>query len=198
MALDTSNNVRVDLQEMYNACEEQSDKHAREYAQSEESKQNIVICADDYRLVHAWAMEAAVVIADACNYISNTSQSGLDAISNPYTAENPNPHDEAADVRLLTQNQKQTGEYLSKQPMDTLEFNVEQMQGMTPLKYTLTQTQIRAAMIEYILFKWYELNRITDAMNLKWRQFEYWLNQLQTNSLNGMKSINARKSYNLF
>lgn len=198
MALDTSNNVRVDLQEIYNSAEEQSDKHAREYASSEDSKQNIVICQDDYRLIHAWAMEAAVLIADYCNYITSTSQTGLDAISNPYSDGNPNPNDEVENVRLLTQNQKQTDEYLSKESMDTLQFNVEQMQGMTPLKYSITQSQIRAVIIEYILFKWYELNKITDAMSMKWQQVQYWLGQLQTNSLNNQKAINARKSYNLF
>ena len=82
--------------------------------------------------------------------------------------------------------------------MDTLQFNVEQMQGLTPLKYSVTQTQIRAALIEYILFKWYEVNKIPDMMAMKWQQFEYWVNKLKTNTLNMQKTIKTRKPYNLF
>lgn len=198
MAVDTSNNVRVDLQELFNACERQSEYHAREYAPDNSDKQlNISITKDDYEIIWPWANEAAVLIADQCTYITNTSQTGLDAISNPYTDQNPNPNDEKEIIDLLN-NQKQTGEYLSKGEMDTLQFNVDQMEGFTPLKYSVTQTQIRAALIEYILFKWYELNKIPDIMSMKWQQFEYWTNKLQTNTLSMQKTIRTRKPYRLF
>ena len=197
MALDTSNNVRVDLQELFNSCEQQSEYHGRREFGSMPDFQHLVITKDDYALIFPWANDAAVLIADSCNYITNTSQTGLDAISNPYTVEDPNPNDEI-EILDLTQDKKQTGEYLSKAVMDTMEFNVEQMEGMTPLKYSVTQSQIRAAMIEYILFKWYELNKINDAMAMKWQQFEYWLNKLQNNTLNNQKAMRARKTYRMF
>ncbi|HAS58510.1 MAG TPA: hypothetical protein DCS64_08440, partial [Algoriphagus sp.] len=181
MALDTSNMVRVDLQELFNACEHQTIIHSRNH-DKDLHNQEIVICKDDYELIWSWANDAAVLIADECTYITNTNQTGLDAISNPYTDVDPNPHDEK-DIQNLLINQKQTGEYLSKEVMDTLQFNVEQMQGLTPLKYSVTQTQIRAALIEYILFKWYEVNKIPDMMAMKWQQFEYWVNKLKTNTL---------------
>jgi hypothetical protein len=192
MAVDNSNAIRVDLQEIYNSCEQQTSYHSRVH-KDDEDNQKIVICKDDYRMIHSWANEAAVLIADACNYITNTSQTGLDAISNPYTTENPNPNDEVTDIRDLMVDQKQTGEFLSKGVMDTMEFNVTQMQGITPLKYTVTQTQIRAAIIEYVLFKWYELNKITDAMRIKYEQFEFWLNALQNNTFNNQKTIKTQK-----
>jgi hypothetical protein len=196
MAFDNSNNIRVDLQEIYNSCEEQTAYHSRIF-QNDEQNQNVVICKDDYKMIHSWANEAAVLIADACNYITNTSQTGLDAISNPYTTENPNPYDEIA-IKDLESSQKQTGEFLDKDEMDELEFNVDQMQDITPLKYTVTQTQIRAAIIEYVLFKWYELNKIMDAMKLKYEQYEFWLNALQNNTFNNQKTIKTRKPYRLF
>lgn len=196
MAIDTSNNVRVDLQEMFNSCEEQSEKHFRREFGELPDFEHLVITKDDYQLIFPWANDAAVLIADRCNYITNTSQTGLDAISNPYTTENPNPSDEE-EILDLTQDKKQTGEYLSKAVMDTMEFNVDQMEGMTPLKYSVTQSQIRAAMIEYILFKWYELNGQSASMAMKWQQFQFWLNQLANNSLNNQKAIRARKSYNM-
>lgn len=196
MALDTSNNIRVDLQEIYNACEEQSAYHSR-IVENDSFNQVIAICRDDYKMIHSWASEAAVLIADRCNYIKDTTQTGLDAISNPYTTENPNPHDEK-DITDLTSKQKQTGEYLSKGVMDTIQFNVDQMDNYNPLKYTITQTQIRAAIIEYILFKWYELNKINDAMQLKYKQFEFWINKLANNSLNNLKAVQTRKGYHFF
>ena len=196
MALDTSNNVRVDLQDIYNACEEQTAYHSR-MINNDEHHQRIIICADDYRLIHPWAMEASSLIADCCNYITNATQTGLDAISNPFGAGQTNPNDEKEPIDLMV-NQKQTGEYLSKAVMDTLQFNVEQMTGMTPLKYTVTQTYIRAAIIEYVLFKWYELNRLTDSMSMKYKSFEDWVSKLQNNSLNNIKAIKTKKPYRLF
>lgn len=196
MALDTSNNVRVDLQDIYNSCEEQTAYHSR-MINNNEDNQRIIICADDYRLIHPWAMEAATLIADSCNYITNTSQTGLEAISNPYGSGQTNPND-AEDILDLTADKKQTGEYLSKTAMDTLQFNVEQMVGLTPLKYSVTQTYIRAAIIEYVLFKWYELNRLTDSMAMKYRSFEDWVNKLKNNSLSNQKAIRTKKPYRLF
>ena len=196
MALDTSNNVRVDLQDIYNSCEEQTAYHSR-MINNNEDNQRIIICADDYRLIHPWAMEAATLIADSCNYITNTSQTGLEAISNPYGAGQTNPND-AEDILDLTVDKKQTGEYLSKTAMDTLQFNVEQMVGLTPLKYSVTQTYIRAAIIEYVLFKWYELNRLTDSMAMKYRSFEDWVLKLRNNSLSNQKAIRTKKPYRLF
>lgn len=191
MAVDTSNAIRVDLQEIYDSCEQQTSYHSRIH-KDDEDNQKVVICKDDYRLIHSWANEAAVLIADACNYITNTSQTGLDAISNPFTSPAVNPND-AVPIKDLMVDQKQTGEFLSKTVMDTMEFNVTQMEGFTPLKYTVTQTQIRAAIIEYVLFKWYELNKITDAMRPKYEQFEFWLNALQNNTFNNQKTIKTQK-----
>jgi hypothetical protein len=131
------------------------------------------------------------------NYITNTSQTGLEAISNPYGAGQTNPND-AEDILDLTVDKKQTGEYLSKTAMDTLQFNVEQMVGLTPLKYSVTQTYIRAAIIEYVLFKWYELNRLTDSMAMKYRSFEDWVLKLRNNSLSNQKAIRTKKPYRLF
>ncbi len=195
MAVDSSNNVRVDLQDIFNSCEQQTAYLSRSFGNNAES-QKVVITADDYGLVWPWANEAAVIIADSCNYITNTSQTGLDAISNHLT--DPNPNDDLNHVDLQ-QNQKQTGELLSKRVMDTLEFNVDQMEGLDPLKYTLTQTQIRAAIIEYILFKWYEGNPLTLSMApQKWQQFNYWKSELMTNSLNNQKTYKVIKPYKLF
>lgn len=196
MAVDSSNNVRVDLQEIYNACEEQTAYHSR-MINNDEHHQRIIICEDDYNLIHPWAMEASSIIADSCNYITNTSQTGLEAISNPYESGETNPND-AQEVIDLMINQKQTGEYLIKADMDTLEFNVEQMDGVTPLKYSVTQSYIRAAIIEYVLYKWYELNRLTDSMAMKYNSFEQWINKLKNNSLNNQKTIKTRKPYRLF
>ena len=196
MAVDSTNNIRVDLQEIYNSCEEQSAYHSRIF-QNDEQNQNVVICKDDYKMIHSWANEAAVLIADACNYITNTSQTGLDAISNPYTALNPNPNDQEK-IKDLMVDQKQTGEFLSKGRMDELDFDVVQMADLSPLKYTVTQTQIRSAIIEYVLFKWYELNKITDAMRLKYEQYEFWLKALQNNSMNNQKTLKTQKAYRYF
>ena len=196
MNLDTSNILRVDLQEIYNSCEHQTALHSRIHNE-DKNNQEVIICRDDYAVIHAWAMEAASLIADACNYITNTNQSGLDAITDHFTQADPNPNDEK-DLIDLTVNEKQTGERLSSQMMDILTFSVEQMEGMLPLKYTVTQTYIRSAIVEYVLFKWYELNKIQDAMRLKYEQFGFWKNELLTNTFNSQKTIQTRKAYRYF
>lgn len=196
MQLDTSNILRVDLQDIYNSCEHQTAIHSRIFNE-DKSNQEIVICKDDYAIIHPWAMEAASLVADACNYITSTNQSGLDAITDRSTEQIPNPYNEK-EILDLTQTQKQTGERLNQGLMDILTFNVEQMEGMLPLKYTVTQTYIRSAIVEYVLFKWYELNKITDAMRLKYEQFEFWKNELRTITFNNQKAIKVRKPYRLF
>lgn len=196
MQIDSSNNIRVDLQDIYNSCEEQTAYHSRMINNNEEH-QRIIICPDDYRLIHPWAMEAASLIADSCNYISNAGQTGLEAISNPFAAGQTNPNDSKSPSDLM-QNEKQTGEYLSKEEMDEIEFNVEQMFDLSPLKYTVIQTYIRAAIIEYVLYKWYELNRLTDSMSMKYRGFEEWVSKLENNSLNNQKVIKTRRPYRIF
>jgi hypothetical protein len=195
MTLDSSNNVRVDLQEIYNSAEKRTAYHSRIH-NNDEDNQRIIICKDDYDLIHPWAMEAASMIADTCNYITDTTQTGLDAISNPHVG-STNPNDEKEIIDLMI-NQKQTGEYLSKEVMDSLQFNVDQLSDLTPLKYSVTQTYIRAAVIEYVLFKWYELNKITDAMAMADEEWAKWLNKLLSNSFNSLKTLNTRKSYRLF
>lgn len=196
MQIDISNIIRVDLQDIYNSCEEQTAYHSRVINNNEEYLR-IIICQDDYRLIHPWAMEAASLIADSCNYISNAGQTGLDAISNPYASGQTNPNDSKNPSDLM-QNEKQTGEYLSKEELDEIEFNVEQMFNISPLKYTVIQTYLRAAIIEYVLYKWYELNRIADSSAIKYQTFEEWVSKLENNSLNNQKAIKTRKPYRFF
>jgi hypothetical protein len=84
MAVDDSNNVRVDLQEIFDSVEKQTAYHSRVFNNNMDN-QKIVITKDDYDLIYSWANEAAVLIADACNYITNTKQTGLEAISNEFS-----------------------------------------------------------------------------------------------------------------
>jgi len=196
MAVDSSNEIRVDLQEIYNSCEQQTAYHSRIH-KNDEDNQRIIICADDYSMIHAWANEAAALIADTANYITNTSETPFAAITNPFADGETNPNDEKEIIDLMA-NEKQTGEYLDNGEMDTLSFNVDQMEGFTPLKYTVTQTYIRGAIIEYVLFKWYELNKIPDAMALKKIQFDDWLGKILHNTFSSQKTIKTRKPYRLF
>lgn len=195
MAVNTVNNARVDLQEMMNFLETQTTYHSRNYKEDSEN-QEIVICKDDYKLIWPWTNEAAVLIAEACNYIKTSAQSGLEAISNPYSGEE-NPYD-SEDILDLTQEQKQTGEYLSLGEMDTLEFNIDQMEGWEPLDYNVTKTQLRAAIIEYVLSKWYETNGINDEMVKHDKNFKFWVNKIKNNSLNMKKTKKVQKPYRLF
>lgn len=193
MALDTFNSIRVDLQEVYNRCEQRTTYHSRIH-KDDLQNQEIVICKDDYEIIHSFANEAASLIADAANYITSTSQTGFEALTDPYTEENPNPYDEC-EIKDLRTDQKQTGEYLDKDEMDTMQFNVTQMEGITPLKYTVIQTYITSAMVEYILFKWYELNKIMDAMAMAREQWEHWLKEVKNNTISNQKAIRVKKPY---
>jgi hypothetical protein len=196
MQTDNFNSIRVDFQDIFNETIALSKFHSR-MVEDDMLSEKIVICPDDFGVIFSFANEGAVQIADNANYISVASQTGFEALTAAYTAESPNPHD-AKNVRDLMNNEKQTGELLDKGEMDIMDFNVTEMEGINPLKYTITQTYIRSALIHYILYKWFQINKITDAMMLNFSEFEKFKYLIKTNSLNSQKTINTRKAYRPF
>lgn len=193
MAVNSTHNLQVILQKIYDQAELETAYHSRIH-QGDTMNQEIIITKDDYPLIHHFCQEGAGLIASAANYITGTSQSGLQAISNPFNEANPNPYDEE-DIKDLRESMKQTGEYLPLGEMDTLQFSVIQMEGVNPEDYTITQGWIRSALIHYILHKWFLMNKIYDAAQDNFVKFEQFKNMVRTSALSNQKTIRAKRPY---
>jgi hypothetical protein len=159
--------------------------------------QEIIITKDDYPLIHNFCQEGAGFIASAANYITGTSQNAIQAISNPYTEENPNPYDDE-ELQDLRESMKQSGEFMSVGPLNTMVFNVVQLEGVEVLEYTITQSWIRSALIHYILHKWYLLNKIYDAASDNFLKYEDFKGKVRTSALSNQKTIRAKRPYQPF
>ncbi len=190
------NSIRVDLSDMYKECEHRTSLHSRVHM-GNEMDQEIVICPDDYAIVHAFANEAAVLLANAANYIQNASETGFEALTSKYSEGEINKFDELTLEELRT-NEKQTGELLSKGAMDTLLFDIEEMEDKTLLKYTTTQTYIRSAIIEYILFKWFTVCKVYDAARDSFTEYEKFRDLLRFHSVTNIKRKKMGRPYRHF
>lgn len=195
MAVDDFNSLRVDLQDIFNNAILQTAYISRRI-EDDEHWNKYIITAKDFDLVSSFMIEASGLIADAGNYTTSTSQTGLEAITNVFTDSNPNPFDEE-DLLDLMESMKQTGEYLAKGEMDTLSFNVTQMEGINPLKYTITQSNIRSAMIHYILYKWCQLNALLTDMKLNWDEFEKFIGKIESGAIANLKTKRAKRPYRI-
>ena len=128
MAVNEFNANRVDLRDIYRECEKRTSFHSRVY-QENKLAQEVVISEEDYDQLYKFSEEAANLIANHANYITCSTQTGLEAITSDYSTENPNPYDETP-LEYLNERQKQSGELLEKGEMDTLEFNVPELDAL--------------------------------------------------------------------
>lgn len=196
MAVNETFALQVYLQDVYNQVKLESAYHSRIH-QGDTMNQEIIITPDDYPVINSFCIEAAGFIASAANYITGTSQNALQAISNPYTTENPNPYDEE-ELQDLRESMKQTGEFMPLGAMDTFNFNIVKMEGVETKVYTITQGWIKSALIHYILHKWFLLNKIYDAATDNLVKFEEFKNKVRTSALSNQKTIRAKKPYQPF
>lgn len=196
MAINTFNSLRVDLKDIYKECGQRTSFHSRVY-QEDELNQKVVISDDDYEILYRFTEEAANLIANHANYITCSSQTGLEALTADFTEENPNPYD-AVPLEDLNERQKQTGELLDKGEMDTLEFNISQIEDMDAKRYSIVKGFIRSAILEYILYKWYSMNRINDEAQKAFTEFEKFKDLVRFNSVTNRKRIKKSRNYRAY
>lgn len=196
MAVNTFNSLRVDLKDIYKECGQRTSFHSRVY-QEDELNQKVVISDDDYEILYRFTEEAANLIANHANYITCSSQTGLEALTADFTEENPNPYDVVA-LEDLNERQKQTGELLDKGEMDTLEFNISQIEDMDAKRYSIVKGFIRSAILEYILYKWYSMNRINDEAQKAFTEFEKFKDLVRFNSVTNRKRVKKTRNYRAY
>lgn len=191
MAVDDSNVLRVDIEDMINEARHRTELKSRVLGDDAMS-QKIVISDDDYSIIMSWLFEVAGLLANDANYIWNAEQSGLDAISDPWEEGEENPNNDVELIDLDTR-QKRTSEFLSKGEMDTITFSSPQLTGKTILKYSFVKTLIRSAMIEYILFKWWDSCGVNEDSAKSYAQYENWKDQVRFNSVTNIRNINLTR-----
>lgn len=196
MAINDFNNLRVDLLDIYKECEHRTSLHSRVF-EANSMNQEIVICRDDYPVLHSFANTAASIIADNSNYITHTNQTGFEALTSSYTPNEPNLFDDN-ELIDLDEREKQTGELLVKGEMDTLDFGITNTEGVDIKRYSIVQTYMRNAILEYILFKWYSDNRINDESRKAWDQFTTFKDHLRFNSIANIKRKKLNRKYRLY
>lgn len=196
MAVNDFNKLRVDLTDIYKECRKRTSFHSRVY-QSDLLDQEVVICEDDYDQLYKFSEEAANLIANNANYISCANQTGLEALTADFTEEEPNVNDEIA-LEDLNERQKQTGELLVKGEMDTLDFNVEEIEGMDIKRFTIIQGFIRSAILEYILYKWYSVCRINDEAQKAYAEFDKFNTKVRFNSITNRKRVKKNRPYRAY
>lgn len=196
MAVNDFNSLRVDLKDIYRECEKRTSFHSRVY-QGDELNQKVVISQDDYDQLYRFSEEAANLVANHANYITNTVQTGLEAITADFTEEEPNVNDEY-ELPELNEREKQTGEFLVKEEMDTLEFNVSEIEEMDFKRYTIIQGFIRSAILEYILYKWYSMCRINDEAQKALVEHEKFKDLVRFNSITNRKRVKKTRYYRAY
>lgn len=196
MAVNDFNNLRVDLSDIYKECERRTSFHSRVFEEGE-LNQRIVICEDDYEQLYKFSEEAANMIANNANYISCATETGLEALTADFTEEEPNANDEST-LEDLNERQKQTGELLVKGEMDTMTFNVDELEGMDIKRFTIIQGFIRSAILEYILYKWYSMCRINDEAQKALAEFDKFNKLVRFNSITNRKRVKKTRLYRAY
>lgn len=200
MAVNDFNSNRVDLKDIYRECEKRTSFHSRVY-QGDELNQSIVISADDYDQLFRFSDEAANLIANHANYITCSTQTGLEALTADFTEQDPNPHDTVA-LEDLDERQKQTGELLDKGEMDILEFNIPELDNLKEdekiKRYNIVKGFIRSAILEYILYKWYSMTRVNDEAQKSLQEHEKFKDLVRFNSVTNRKRVKKTRSYRAY
>lgn len=196
MAVDESNVLRVDLEDIINEARHRTELKSRSI-QDDAMAQKIAMSDDDYTILTSWILECAGIIGNEANYIWHPSQTGLDSISNPYTEQDPNPND-AFDVTDLNTLQKQSSELMPKNIPDFLVFNMPQLEGALIYKYTIIQTMIRSAMIEYLLAKWYNDCGLMQDSQIAGMAFNNWKSQVRFNAVTSQKNLKTPRMYRAY
>jgi len=200
VAVDQKNISRVDLNEIYNTVQRMSflalrglnkggvDFHIDDYA----------IMESEYPTLHDFAMEGMSMIANETNRIKFYTQTGIDALTNYQSLEDPendvsyvdpdtevvedetvtDPDGNTINVKDISGKQFTTGEKLVPTGQDTIEFELPDWPlpdgdaTRTHNRYTVVQQFIKTSLEHYILYKWWKLHSLFELANAN--EAEYW------------------------
>lgn len=193
MPIDDSNILRVDLYEIFKEAEHLTSIKSR-MIEDDALAQKIIISPDEYILLVSFMNDATSIIADAGSYVYTSEMSGLDSLTDRYTEENPNPNDEF-ELQDLNWLQKKSGELLKDDQQPILIFSMPELEGSLVYKWTVVQTFIKGAILEYILHKWYRHNGLNEDAAMAYQMFEMWVDKIRFNSVSNIKNIGKSRKF---
>lgn len=185
MPTDSSNLVRVDIEEVFLECRRIS-QHKSQALDGGKTYNQIAIEEDEHDDIYNFFMEGAAKIADACNYVTTVDQDGLDAL----TRTEPNEVDEKS-VIAAEEYEKFTGEALDPDEKTVMEFNVP---GLVDFyKNTIIQQYIKEALTYYILYKWYDMKHFIEIAEVQKSRYEEALGKCRFNSITNTKRKKVKR-----
>lgn len=192
MAVDNSNILRVELNDIYDSLERIS-AHRSEAFDQGETVDIFAIVEDDRTDVYPDIMLACAEIADKSNYIRNENENGLDALTRV-----SNGDYEGEDLDLVPEKTKLIGESLDPNERDTLTFSVEEMTNFTPNKYTIIQEYIKDAIIHFTLHRWYTMKNSQQFAQEEYQLFDRAMTNIRFNSITNRKRRSVKLPYRYF
>ena len=191
MAIDSNNIVRVDLTAVFDACRTQSALRS-EAMDRGESIDIVAIGPDRYHAIIDFALEATAKIADSANYIENTEQTGLDALTRQFNSQEGN------ELSATNESQKFPGEAMDPDLKPQMIFNIPELENVNVQKNTIVQQYIKEAMTHYILYKWYDMRGYFDFGSQEKDKYEEALRKVGFNSINNTKRKGAKRKPRMF
>ena len=187
MAIDNSNLLRVDLNDVYDLIENIS-AHRSQALDEGQTVDIMAVVEDDRIKIYPFIILATAEIADRSNYIQNVHQNGLEALTRSTDGDFVDQ-----EIDMVPEKHKLMGESLSPNPLDTLVFAVPELENFTPNKYTIIQEYIKEAIVRFALYKWYAMLNASQFASEEYQFFERAVSQLRFNSITNRK----RKSVKL-
>jgi len=200
MASDSKNLTRLDLQDIYEQLKDVTHQALRGSGLSVE---DYAISDNESQTVHRFMMRGMSHIANKTRRVKYYSQTGLDGISYYAVFEKPLDYDDAngnftdpdgntvaasAVYNLLQVHE--TGEKLNVSAGDTLIMEIDGLPD-DQMRYTVVQEFIIEAIVEYVLFKWWEMKGQQDRAGIHRRNYEKALVSTRFNSVSNSQAKNT-------
>jgi hypothetical protein len=196
MATDKSNLQRVDLIDIFKECERRTAFKYRAIA-TEISSDAFVIGPDEYEQMLSFILEAAARLSSQINYIQHAGQTGLDALSWINGTDKPYAEDGENDKvgAYLSQNEK-----LHQKGMCQILFEYDSFGDFEneQNRYSVTQEFIKAALIHYVLYKWYLLIGFRNEATEEYLQYETNLVDIRSGAVAYQRNKGAKKKYRFY
>lgn len=192
MATDSSNILRIELNDIYDSLEKIS-AHRSDALDRGETVDVLAIVEDDREDVYSDIMLACALIADAANYVQNEGQNGLDALTRT-----SNGDYDGLDLDMVPEKTKLIGESLDPNLRDILIFSVPELENFTPNKYTIVQEYVKEAIVRFTLSKWYHMKNMLQWAMEEEALFNKALSKVKFNSVTNKKRRSVKLPYRIY
>jgi hypothetical protein len=192
MAVDSSNILRVELKDIFDAVEMET-AHKSEALDEGATVDVMAVVQDDRQDIVPFILLACAEIADHSNYIQDENQNGLDALTR-----DSNGDYDGTDLSCVDEKQKLIGESLDSNTRDLLVFSISELENFNPNKYTIVQEYIKESIIRFTLHKWYHMKNQRSLSIQEYELYERSLDKVKNNSITNKKRKSVRRKHFYF